>query len=155
MSRWHSLYSNSVFPYSSPSPRAFLSMSGVHVNSVLSRFSLFSHRLHLLVEQILQLRAQVQLLCLLLNQLKMKLPHPRGMSTTFLREMMSRHCLLESHSWRRTSWSFRVTWLPKKLQLSVPLPAMATCLPKYRELPSNFYVRTRHVSQSSFGLQHV
>jgi hypothetical protein len=138
-------------------PEHFVKMSGVYVDFVLSRFSLFSPRLHLLVGQTLRLLGQVQLLRLLSNQVekKMKLAHPKGMSPTLLREMMGRRYVLGSHNLRQTSWNFKTTWPPKKLQLSVPLPVMATCSPKCKELPNNFYVRTRHVSQSSFGLQHV
>ena len=130
-----------------PDPEHFCKMSGVHVDFVLSRFSLFSPRLHLLVGQILRLLGQVQLLRLLSNQveMKMKLAHPKGMSPTLLREMMGRRYVLGSHNLRQTSRNFKTTWPPKKLQLSVPLPVMATCSPKCRELPNSFYVRTRHI----------
>ena len=154
MCRWHSLCSSIDCLYLSPSPRAFLQMSGVHMNSVLSRFSLFSHRLLMLVRPILRLLGQVRLLHILLGQvkMKMKLPHLKQMSPMLLRGVMSKHCILTSINWRRTSRSFRITWLPKKLQLSVPLPAMASCSLKCKELPSSFYVRTRHISLSSFVL---
>ena len=83
--------------------------------------------------------------------MKMKLSHLKQMSITLLREVVNKHCNLESHNWRRISRSFKIAWLRKRLQPSVLLPAMASCSPKYKELPNSYYVRIRHIALSSFA----
>ena len=91
-------------------------------------FPLLFHRLHLLVERTPRLLGQAQLLLLLLNQMRMK---------------VKKRCVLGSLSLRQTSRSFKEIWQRRKLQLSVPLLVIATCLLKYREQPSNFCVSIR------------
>ena len=129
-------------------PEHFVKMSGVYVDFVLSKFSLFSPRLHLLLERILRLLGQVRLLRLLSNQVEMEidLPHPKGTSPTLLMVKMSRRCVLESFNLSQTSQNLEATWMPKRLPLSVPLPVMVTCSLKCREQPNKFYVSARGIS---------
>ena len=153
MRRWRFYIRVISFLVGLSAPEHFVKVSGFYVYLALSRFSLFSLRLHPLVERILRLLGQVQLLRLLPNQVEMEidLPHQKGMSPTLLMVKMSRRCVLESFNLRQTSQNFRATWTPKRLPLSMPLPVMVTCSLKCREQPSSFYVRIRHLFSVEFG----